>query len=179
MRIIAFDSSLARSAFAAFDGESYYWEAKSFIKPADKAFPDARFSEWRKWAEYALDDTFDGAWPHLVIYEIPTTLGQGSGEAQIMLMMTLRELCAARKIPMAKIYPAHLKSFLTGNGKADKAAMMAAVAARVPEYSGVEDEGGDIADSIGMLLWAANGAPISEAEAKRRAKKLKQKDVQP
>jgi len=166
MKIIAFDSSLQRSAWASFNGEDYEWDARSFIKPKDKDFPDARFSEWRKWADAAL------AWhePELCVMEVATTHGQGSGAPQIMLMMTLRELCAVRKIPVVSIYPTHLKAHTCGNGKADKAQMMQAVAVRVPEYSGVEDVGSDIADSLAMLLWFQDAMPPSAAALRRLAK---------
>jgi len=167
MRIIAFDSSLARSAWASWDGQKYRWDARSFIKPEDKAFPDARYADWRKWASMALK-TSD---PELVIYEMPTPTGNASGAPQIMLMMTLRELCAVRRIPVKAIYPTHLKAHISGNGNADKAAMMAAVAARVPAYRGVEDEGADIADACAMILWHADGMPPSAAELRRREKK--------
>lgn len=173
MKIIAFDSSLKRSAMAAYDGNEWLWEARSFIESADKAFPDARFAQWRAWASCALDMTFEDGPPNVVIYEVPTTHGQGTGEAQIMLMMTLRELCAVRKIKTFPIYPSHLKKVTTGDGHADKAAMMAAVAARVPEYSGVEDDGGDIADSIAMVLWFWDGAAPSESSVKQAARMSK------
>lgn len=170
MRIIAFDSSLARSAWAAYNPSGYFWDAQSFIKADDKRFPDLRFSAWRQWAGQALDDVQ----PEVVIYEVPTTHGQGKGEAQIMLMMTLRELCAVRQIPVVSIYPAHLKKHVAGDGKAEKKDMMRAVSLRVPEYSIWEDIGGDVADALGMLLWYQDGAPESDAakaKAKRKARK--------
>lgn len=169
MRIAAFDSSLARSAWASFDGNAYAFDAQSFIKPRDAKWPDERFADWRAWADAALQYTQ----PDVCIYEKPTPTGNASGAPQIMLEMTLRELCAVRRIPVLSIYPTHLKAHICGDGKADKAAMMAAVSARVWPYCAAKDEGGDIADALGIVLWYLDGAPPSAAELKRRAKKAK------
>lgn len=169
MKIIAFDSSLQRTGVAFYRDGAWFWEAKSFIVPRDKGFPDARFADWREWAASLIDYVQ----PDACVYEVPTTHGQGKGEAQIMLMMTLRELCAVRRIPTLAIYPAHLKKHLTGDGQADKAAMMRAVAARVPEYNPVDDDGGDIADALAMLLWHQDGAPPSQASRDKAARKAR------
>ena len=168
-RIIAFDSSLERSAWASFTEGEYSWDARSFIKSADPDFPDLRFNAWRNWAQFAIR----GEQPEVCVYEKPTTHGQGSGGAQIMLEMTLRELLAIRRIPKMFIYPSHLKNHITGNGHATKEMMMEAVRARIPYYNPLEDKGGDIADALAQVLWVQDGAPESKAALAKQAAKIK------
>jgi len=167
MNIIAFDSSLKRSAWAGVRDGVVMWDSRSFIKPNDKEFPDLRFHEWRLWAAGAIEFIE----PSVCVLELPTPHGGASGKPQIMLEMTLRELCAVRRIKVKAIYPTALKLYLTGNGKADKSEMMQAVAARINGYDPVLDIGGDVGDALAQILWMQDGAPESQAAQKRRAKK--------
>lgn len=164
MTVLAFDSSLERSAWAVLCDGRAFWEARSFIKPRIKEWPDLRFHDWRLWAEMTLDQ-----WkPEEVVYEKPTPRGGASGAPQIFLEMTLRELCAVRRIPVRSIYPASLKLHVAGHGHADKEAMMAEAAKRFPLYRADEDPGGDVADALGMLVWFRDGAPVPERKVKKR-----------
>lgn len=165
--ILTFDLSLKRSAFACCSDGVIKWGSRSFIEASDPKLPDLRFNEYRKWLVQLIGTTN----PTAVIYEKPTTHGQGSGEAQIMLEMTLRELCAVRGIRPKYIYPASLKLYITGSGRAEKPQMMAVIAAKFPGYDPTQDVGGDIADALGLLVWARDGCPPSQTEIKRAEKK--------
>jgi hypothetical protein len=162
--ILAFDSSLERSAYAALVDGVPAWATQSFIKPSVKGNMDLRYAEWRDWALMALD-----CWlPSEVVYERPTPQGAGSGHAQIFMEYTVRAYCAERNIIFHAIYPSTLKKHVTGRGDADKEAMMRAMREAWPTYANCSDPGGDIADALGLLKWRQDGAPLPEKKVKRR-----------
>lgn len=174
MNVLALDLSLTKTGWAARiemrDGSYGICSGAISFPVTDKKFPHQRFGDFANWLQQRIQIQR----PDLIVFEENTARGWDA-EALIGLKMRLLEICAAHRIPTKSIYPSSLKLFITGNGRADKAAMQEAISARFDEYSTFEDKGADIADALSLILWSQAGCPPSKAALERIAKKAKSK----
>lgn len=102
----------------------------------------ARFNHWlySKWNETALD---------MVIYEQAHQRGRYATEVAYGLGTRVKELCARKNIPCKTVHSGTLKKFATGDGHAEKAAMV--TCAQVLKRGVTSD---DEADALWILEYA-------------------------
>lgn len=91
-----------------------------------------------------LREVLDRFPPDLVAYE-EVRMHRGVDAAHIYggIVAVLVEECETRKIPYSAIHYAKAKKVATGKGNADKAAMVAAAAARWPRAEAYDDNEAD------------------------------------
>lgn len=111
-----------------------------------------------------------------IAYEKPT----GRGQPQVMSAHGFYEgcvqmLCDYHGIKYVSVYPASLKKYITGKGRAEKEEMIARVRElmKIPEDRPLDN---NQADAIAVWLWATDPeAQENEKERKERAKEAKKK----
>jgi Holliday junction resolvasome RuvABC endonuclease subunit len=117
-RVMGLDLSMTASGVATPDGATFT------IRPGDSKLGDRRLTHIRQALEYYADR----GRPTLIVAEKIPTAGKGFNVAVILAMVhgIAREVAAARSIPWAYVDNRVLKQYATGNGAAEKRAMIVA-----------------------------------------------------
>lgn len=88
--------------------------------------------------------------PSWVVYEAPVTMPNQTPEVTTKLHAlpgVLEMECVERRIPISKVYPVTLKKRVTGSGRSEKGAVMAAV-----RRAGLKPKNKDESDAVGAFL---------------------------
>lgn len=149
MRILALDLAL-RVGWAAWDGSSrtHGFKDISVRWREDQGRTFARFNRWLR--------SHDPL-PEFVVYESAFGNMQNRAAAEIALGFSTRvkEWCAIKSIPLDSVNASRLKKWTTGDGRAKKPEMIAAVVRRFrvenPIYDRLDD---NEADAIAILEYA-------------------------
>ena len=115
--------------------------------------PGMRFLRFRRWLE---EMTAHARTPvNLVVYEQPHHRGGAATEVAVGFSTRVQEQCAAVSIEHAAVHSATLKKFTTGDGRADKAAMLHHAMSRGWLNHGTSGGcGEDEVDAVCVLRWA-------------------------
>lgn len=118
MNVIGLDLSLTAPGLCVDDrrAETLHTDAK---------IGDKRFCVIRDWIEYYL--AVNAEWPSLAVIEDVPHAGDQAGSHLQRVHGVAREILARHDIPFAYVNVTALKSYATGNGRADKSEVMDAV----------------------------------------------------
>jgi len=105
-----------------------------------------RFLNFRAWIAGMLDKIM----PSLVAYEMPHMRGGAATEVLVGMQTRVMEECAARGIEYTSVHTATLKKWATGDGRADKNAMIEAAERGARRKMQDDNE----ADAYLVMLWA-------------------------
>lgn len=109
--------------------------------------PGMRYIAFRAW----LVRIGEQAVPEVVVYEQNFRRGGAATEIAAGFSTRVQEYCAERRLECTSVNVATLKKRYAGSGRADKAALAAAMAVRW----GCRDlNAGDEADALAVLAWA-------------------------
>lgn len=153
-KVLALDCSFARTGWATNAGGRVEFGAQSFPVKRGCA-PAIRFIDFEHWLERLLLQ-FPGV--EEIVYEIPHHRGAAATQALVGIMAIVQKVATAHSIPYRGVRTQELKIAITGNGSATKAYMqaMAEDTFSGAGYRAAEDEGGDIADALGLLRVGLN-----------------------
>lgn len=104
-----------------------------------------RLSRFQRWLHVLLEGV------HFVAYEAPILYRPTSARSSCQYEGVLLATLAARSIAHRSVEPKVLKKYATGDGAADKAAMIATARER---WKVREDIGDDQADALWVLAWS-------------------------
>lgn len=126
--------------------------------------PGIRFLEFQTWVRRLIEATD----PEVVVYEMAHHRGGAATELCVGFTTRVMQEAAAAGIEYHGCHSRMLKAFATGNGNADKEAMLAAARQRWPE---LKIESDDLADALLLHAWAEAGFPdrVAERKAAERA----------
>lgn len=169
-RILALDCATATGWAVQFDGAMESGVQRFDLKRGES--PGMRFIRFRQW----LNELMERTRPELVVYERPERFRSGAA-VDVCVGMTTRvqEIAAQRGVEYCPVGPTTVKKHATGNGNADKDAMIVAAAEWMGQHiedwlAALKEPGRDNeADAICILAWALAGMP-ENAPAKRRKK---------
>lgn len=142
---------------------------KSFATPAAGSRARRSWSPGDRWVEFSawLTALADRNRPELLVCEAPLVSAMRNADtAAVAFGMSTRveELARSRGIALRVVHNATLKLWATGDGHADKPAMIAAAEARYGSAFLVHDE----ADASLLLAYALAGFPQPERRKKRK-----------
>ena len=156
--IIALDTSMKATGFAIGDGtpENTVFGTKSFSSyKADYTVAGRKFAEW-------LGELIDMHKPAYVVMEQPILFGGTRGGATVILNGLVWEAhreAEFNNIPRAEYAVSTIKKFITGNGKASKDEVIAAV--RAKGFAVATD---NEADAVAILLLHISKTNQTEEE---------------
>ena len=108
--------------------------------------------------------------PDLVVLEAPSYgSNDPSGHERAGLWWLVIGACASREIPVLTIAPAKLKVYATGNGRADKKAVLSATRTWRPDVSIVNDNAADALVLAAIGLDLLGHPPVDLPQTHRRA----------
>ncbi len=131
--------------------------------------PGMRYHYFRTWLRSCLR-----IWEiDLVVYEMPHLRGAAATQVLCGMVSVMQEECAVGNIDHTMVQSKQLKKWTTGNGKASKEDMIAAMQKRYPEQNIPSDvkEGNDQADALALLGYieeklGVNGLDQQKGDAK-------------
>lgn len=168
MRVLALDLAL-RTGWALWDGSSRTSGFYDFDVAwrEDAGFKFRRFNRWLR-AQYPR--------PEFVVYEQPFVMrSRDAAEIAMGFSTRVKEWCAGHQIPWDTVNGTRLKKWTTGNGRAEKPDMVAAVVRRwnveSPNYDPLDH---NEADAIALLHYTLAelvplGDPVPHASTGKAA----------
>jgi len=160
MRILALDPGMTKAhpmGWAAWDGRLALSGTACFQQRADDHL-GVRLNRLRAW----LETTCATLRPHTIAYEVPTVRGQGKGAITQLSAIGLVDMAACDcGADVVCCYPAALKKWATGHGRASKQDMVAEARARYGRKPKSDDE----ADALLLLAWARETAGATGKES--------------
>lgn len=125
---------------------------------AKPALGGLRYAEFYKWLSMVVRE--GGGLPELMVWEQPHHRGGAATEALCGLTTRVQEIAALHSIPALLVHSGEIKKYATGAGNAKKPQMIESASARWHHYRPENDPGGDEADALWLLAWAAENVSL-------------------
>lgn len=161
--VIGLDLSLRSTGIAG----AHWAETLHGPKLADDATDAERWRRIRRMRWLVVEHLGE---PDLVVLEGPSYgSNDPSADERDALWWLVRGALVTREIPVAKVAPATLKVYATGNGRAKKADVLADVRGRRPDVPLANDNEADALVLAAMGLDHLGQAPVELPQTHRRA----------
>ena len=158
MKILGLDLA-TRTGWSIFDdGRLVEWGMQDFSVGRGES-PGMRYLKFRVW----LDNVVKLSEVDLVVYEQAHMRGGAATEVLVGLCTRVQEIAAGWKIDHATVHTATLKKHATGNGRAEKADMIAAAQKKWPALGA-----GHLDDNIADAIWVGDWASLHFAALVQR-----------
>ena len=135
------------TGWAVRNGRSHILHGTAEFRPSRFEGGGMRYLRFGKWLDQTLDVT--GGVDAVYFEEVRRHAGTDAAHVHGGLLATLTAWCEQHSLPYQGVPVGTIKRFATGQGNADKAAMIAAIRER-----GFEPADDNEADAIAILLWA-------------------------
>jgi Holliday junction resolvasome RuvABC endonuclease subunit len=165
MIILGLDVSLNKTGAAVIDTITRTFQTFTFVVPAKTV--KAGGHERIQWVRDSLHGTWNTFRPDVAVVEAPAYGAQGSAVYQLAgIRSHLTHDLWTWGTPYASISPGTCKVYATGNGNADKDAMILATARAFADFAGDNNA----ADALWLAAMGSDhyGQPIVEVAGKKR-----------
>lgn len=150
MKILALDLG-TNTGWATFNTETQVTKSGTVKLFSAKEKMEDRAKRFIRLNEFLcdIDDGFGEPEVELVVYEMPHQRGGPATFVLVGLAATVETWCIRHKAKHERVHSATIKKFMTGDGKADKDAVMTAVQKRIGRWPEDDNEG----DALAILFW--------------------------